>query len=182
MAVPDPSDMSRPFLRIERATVDALGDIRAAYEHGRVTQRAQGAIVWPEFTDDSILGEIEAGHLYRVDAGEAIVGVFSVAYEDAAIWGPHERGAHVYLHRIARAANYPGRGLVDAVLTWADEHCAQLGREGLRMDTWASNTALITYYQARGFQLIGEHTLSADPRLPAHYHENTFALLERPRG
>lgn len=166
-------------MRIEPATPHDLADIRAAYEHGRATQREQGSMVWPEFTDAAILREIDARHLFRVVDEDAVVGVFSVAYEDAAIWGPHERGAHLYLHRIARAADYPGRGLMDAILTWADDQCTVLGRAGLRVDTWASNTALISFYQRRGFRLVGERRLGVDPRLPPHYHGNAFALLER---
>lgn len=166
-------------MRIEPATPGDLADIRAAYEHGRVTQRERGSIVWPEFTDAAILGEIKAQHLFRVVNEGATVGVFSVAYDDPAIWGSHERGAHLYLHRIARAAEYPGRGLMDAILSWAGQQCTLLGREGLRMDTWASNAALIAFYQRRGFRVVAERRLAADPRLPPHYHGNAFALLER---
>lgn len=143
-------------------------------------QREQGAIVWPEFSDAAILGEIEAGHVFRVIVEEAVVGVFSVAYEDAAIWGSRERGTHLYLHRIARAAAFPGRGLMDAILTWADERCRSLGRIGLRLDTWADNSALIAFYERRGFRLTGEQRIGIDERLPLHYHGNAFALLERP--
>jgi ribosomal protein S18 acetylase RimI-like enzyme len=169
-------------VRIEPATPDDLADVRAAYEHGRTTQRDQGSIVWPEFSDAAILGEIEARQLFRIVDGDAIVGVFSVAYEDAAIWGPHERGTHLYLHRIARAAAFPGRGLMDAILTWADERCKALRRSGIRMDTWASNTALIAFYERRGFRLVDRRRIGVDHRLPPHYHGNEFALLEQPVG
>lgn len=166
-------------MRIEPASPDDLASVRAAYVHGRITQRAQGSIVWPEFSDAAILSEIDAGLLFRVIADDAIVGVFSVAYDDAAIWGAHERGAHIYLHRIARAADFPGRGLVDAILAWADGQCTALGRIGLRMDTWANNTALIEFYGRRGFRLLGHARIGVDQRLASHYHGNEFALLER---
>ena len=142
-------------------------------------QRERGAIAWPEFADDAILREIEEQRLFRVVVDDTPAGVFSVAYDDSAIWGAHERGEHLYLHRIARAAGCPSRGLVDAVLSWATERCRSLGRVGLRMDTWASNAALIEFYQRRGFHLVAERQLGVDQRLPAHYHGNTFALLER---
>ncbi|MFI5233819.1 MAG: GNAT family N-acetyltransferase [Gemmatimonadales bacterium] len=142
-------------------------------------QRERRAIVWPEFTDDAVLREIDEQRVFRAVADHALAGVFSIAYEDSAIWGSHERGEHLYLHRIARAAACPGGGLVDAVLSWATERCRSLGRTGLRMDTWASNAALIEFYRQRGFHLVEERQLGADPRLPPHYHGNTFALLER---
>jgi ribosomal protein S18 acetylase RimI-like enzyme len=168
--------------RIDRASRDDLRDIRAAYEHARAMQQDRAVTAWPEFSDAAILDEIRAGRLYRVLIDDDVVGVFSIALEDPAIWGAHERGRHLYLHRIARAASYPGRGLVDVVLAWAERECIRLGRDGLRMDTWASNAALIDFYQRRGFRLVDERRIEAEPRLPSHYHHNTFALLERSCG
>ena len=106
--------------RVEPATPGDLPTIRAAYSDARAIQRAQGSSVWPEFSDAAILQEIAESRLFRVtaDVGE-LAGVFSVAYDDAAIWGERERGAHIYLHRIARVAGYHGPGLMDAVLAWA---------------------------------------------------------------
>jgi ribosomal protein S18 acetylase RimI-like enzyme len=100
-------------------------------------------------------------------------------YEDAALWGERERGAHIYLHRIARAPTYPGRGLVDAVLDWAQARGEERGLEGLRMDTWASNDALIAYYAKRGFTLLGRTRIPNDSSLP-HYRGLELALMERP--
>jgi hypothetical protein len=130
-------------------------------------------------TDAAILTVIAAGHLLRVLDGDALAGVFSVVYEDPAIWGEHERGAHIYLHRIARAATYPGRGLLDAVLAWA-RVARRSGGRALRMDTWASKAALVVYYERRGIRPVAQRRLPADARLPAHYHGIEVALLEEP--
>jgi ribosomal protein S18 acetylase RimI-like enzyme len=167
-------------MRVEPATPADLPAVRAAYADARAIQRAQHAVVWPEFGDAAILAEIAAGQLFRLVDGDAIVGVCSVAAEDPAIWGDRERGAHLYLHRIARAPN--GRGLLDVVLAWAHARCRALGRAGLRMDTWASNGALVAYYQRLGFAVVGQRRLAADDRLPAHYHGIEVALLEAPCG
>ena len=167
-------------MRVEPATPADLPAARAAYAHGRRLQREQGSTVWPEFADAAILAEIDAGRLLRVLDGAAVAGVFSVAREDPAIWGELERGAHVYLHRIARAPAWRGRGLIDAVLAWAAGECRALGREGLRMDTWASNDALVAYYRRLGFALVGRRRIAPDAPLPAHYHGTELALLERP--
>lgn len=167
-------------MHAEPATPAHLPEIRAAYADARALQAVNRAFQWPEFTDRSILDEIDAGRLFRVRDGDAFVGVFSVAYEDPAIWGELERGAHIYLHRFARSATYPGRGLVDAILDWAVARCRELGREGLRLDTWGRNDALIAYYQSRGFNLITKLTMGSDPRLPPHYDGLHLALLERP--
>jgi ribosomal protein S18 acetylase RimI-like enzyme len=167
-------------MRVEPATLDDLPSVRAAYADAREIQRERGAIVWPEFAAAAIVAEVEGERLFRVTDEGALVGVFSVAYEDEAIWGERERGAHIYLHRIARVATYPGRGFLDAVLGWARKRCRMLRRAGLRMDTWASNEALIALYEREGFHVVSRRRIGTDPRLPAHYHGREFALLEAP--
>jgi ribosomal protein S18 acetylase RimI-like enzyme len=157
-----------------------LPEVLAAYSDARARQAAHRAFQWPEFTQRSILDQMGSGQLLRVIDGDAFVGVFTVAYEDPAIWGELERGAHIYLHRFARASTYPGRGLVDALLGWALAQCEALGREGLRLDTWGHNDALIAFYESRGFTLIDKRTMGSDPRLPPHYDGLHLALLERP--
>ncbi|HEX7938521.1 MAG TPA: GNAT family N-acetyltransferase [Gemmatimonadaceae bacterium] len=166
-------------MNIVPAVPGDLDEAREAYAHGRRIQRSQGTLGWPEFNDATILAEIHDGRLLRVMDGAAPAGVFSVTYNDSAIWGNRERGAHIYLHRIARAESFRGRGLLDAIFRWADEHCRSLGREGLRMDTWASNHALIAIYARYGFSFVGHQHIGVDPGLAAHYHNNDFALLEK---
>ena len=173
--------MTEHELTIDSATPSDLPAIRATYTHARQVQLEQGSIQWPEFTDEAILTEIREGRLYRVMDAGALVGIFSVTYDDGAIWGELERGEHIYLHRIARTANYAGKGMVAAVLAWARAHCVTLGRAGLRMDTWANNDGLIAYYERHGFHVVGVQRLGADPRLAAHYHGNEFTLLEELR-
>lgn len=167
-------------MRVEPATSVDLPTVRAAYDEGRAIQREQGSSVWPAFTDAAILEEVGASRLFRVVDGAEPVGVLSVAYRDDAIWGELEQGMHLYLHRIARTKGYHGRGLMDAVLTWATIEGKRRGLNGLRMDTWASNASLIAYYRRLGFRFVCFRRLGADPRLPAHYHGIELALLERP--
>ena len=165
-------------MRIEPATLSDLPAIRAVYAAAREIQREQGATLWAEFPPRLTIAEIETGRLFRVMDGDALAGVFSVAYEDEAIWGERERGEHIYLHRIARAVAYPGRGIMGAVLEWAWAECRRLGRAGLRIDTWASNQALIDFYERKGFRFVGLRRIGTEPRLAPHYQGIELALLE----
>lgn len=167
-------------MRVEPLGPDQLPTVRAAYADAQAIQREHGSPIWPTFSDALILAELEAGLVFRVLDGDALVGVFSVAYEDPAIWGEYERGEHIYLHRIARSAEYAGRGLLDAVLDWSRRRCRAMRRAGLRMDTWASNTALVEYYQRHGFRFLGTRRIGDDARLPPHYNGIELALLEEP--
>lgn len=150
-------------MRVEPAALQDVPAVRAAYAYARTIQLEQKAAAWPEFTEASIRTEVVTGRLCRVLDGNALVGVFSVAYEDEAIWGEQERGQHIYLHRIARAAAHHGRGLVAAVLGWARMQCRACGRAGLRMDTWASNEALIAFYERQVMCTVARGPFSSRP-------------------
>lgn len=165
-------------MRVESATLPDLPAIRAVYADATEIQREQGAILWPEFPLQLTITEIETGRLFRVVDGDALAGVFSVAYEDDAIWRERERGEHIYLHRIARATKHPGRGIMRPILEWAWMECRRLGRAGLRIDTWASNQALIDFYERQGFRFVGVRSIGVEPRLAPHYQGIELALLE----
>ena len=165
-------------MQIELADRTDLAAIKAVYADARALQQERGAPGWPEFSDDFVIAELDAGRVYRVMNGGELAGVFSVAHDDAAIWGEHERGQHIYLHRIARSASYSGRGLLNAVLDWSRRQCQTLGRAGLRIDTWTSNSTLINFYITHGFRVIGARRIGADPRLPPHYVGLEVTLLE----
>lgn len=165
-------------MRVEQATHADLPVVRSAYAHAQAMQREQRAPEWPGFSDDSILSEIDGARLYRIMDGDAVAGVFTVAYHDPAIWGDMERGAHIYLHRIARTEHRASGRIMDAVISWGSARCEELGREGLRIDTWAANPALVAYYGTFGFALVTTRRMGDDPRLSPHYHGLELALLE----
>ncbi len=137
-----------------------------------------GKWVWPGFSDDSFRADIAAGQMYRLRQGATLVGVFVVWEQDPGIWGDLECGRHLYLHRIVRAADCPGRGVFAAVLAWARAACVERERTGLRMDTWASAEHLIRFYERYGFKRVGRCRIENDPRLPPHYAGLELALLE----
>ena len=171
--------LKHPTAVIRRAKRSDLAAIQAIYADARELQRQQSIESWPDFPPDEVVRQIDRGYLYCVVDGRAIAGVFTIAYDDRAIWGERERGDHVYLHRIAKARDSRVSGFLDRILRWASDHCRTLGRVGLRMDTWASNAALISLYESRGFQQVDRVHIGYDERLPPQYHENDFVLLEQ---
>lgn len=167
-------------LRVEQAAPPDLASVRTAYDRAQATQQKLGAPTWPGFSDESILAEIREGRLFRIMDGSELAGVFTVAYEDDAIWGELERGAHIYLHRIARTEHRAASPLMQTIVSWALAQCEAMARDGLRMDTWADNPAIIAYYRTMGFEQIGTRRMTNDPRLSPHYHGLELALMERP--
>ncbi len=53
-------------MNTEPAAASGLPMIRVAYAHGRTLQRDAGSTVWPEFSDEAILDEVERGILFAL--------------------------------------------------------------------------------------------------------------------
>ncbi len=64
------------------------------------------------------------------------------------------------------------------IFEWAWAECRRLGRAGLRVDTWASNQALIDFSGRRGFRFVEVRRIGVEPRLAPHYQGIELALLE----
>jgi hypothetical protein len=165
-------------MNIEPASVGDLPRIQAAYAEGRRKQQERGTLVWPEFSDASLIAEIQAQQLFRVMDNDGMVGTFAISYDDQAVWGDRDRGAHVYLHRISRSPSGTSPGLLRSVIDWACTHSRALQREGIRMDTAAASGQLVAYYEQAGFAVVGRHVIGPDPMLPSHYHGTEVALFE----
>lgn len=165
-------------MNVEPASIGDLPRIQEAYAEGRRRQLECGTLVWPEFSDASLIAEVRARKLFRVMDNDVMMGTFAVAYEDPAVWGERERGAHVYLHRIARSPSGTSHGLLRSVIEWACAHSKELQREGIRMDTAAASSQLVAYYEQAGFVVVGRHVIGPDPTLPTHYHGTEVALFE----
>lgn len=167
-------------MHVEPASGDDLPRIQDAYAAARRRQRECGMHVWPEFSDAALLAKVRARQLFLVVDNDVLAGTFAISYQDQAVWGERERGAHVYLHRIARSSSLAVRGLLPCVVAWACAHSRDVQREGIRMDTAADSRRLVAYYEQTGFAVVGRRTLGQDPALPNYYYGAEVVLLEMP--
>lgn len=167
-------------MRIEAAVPTNLDQVRAVYADARARQLAQQVDAWPQFLDADILAEIASGRLLLVWSNDCLAGVFTVAYTDRLISGERECGAHVYLHRVARSECSGGVALFPHILEWTCTLSRAQELTGIRVDTWASNSTLIAYYERFGFRKVANRRVPPSTGLPAHYDDLDVALLEFP--
>jgi GNAT superfamily N-acetyltransferase len=164
---------------IQRSTPVDIPIFREFWEHALRYQEAKQLPRWPPFPEDTISGEIDAGLHFSVHFPDgALAGYFSVALNDAHIWGAMERGDAIYIHRMCVNPERKGGGLSAAVLAWAHGFASAIGKRLIRMDTWADNRQLVDYYIRCGFRHIGDRQLGNVPELPPHYSGTTLALFE----
>jgi GNAT superfamily N-acetyltransferase len=155
-----------------------LAEVEALYAAAIAQQKARGHHVWDAVDVAALKHEIETTGHYSLRAGDRIAAVFAMGDADPLIWGEREQGDALYLHRIAMLPEFSGQGLFRAITDYTAAVAKARGRNRLRMDTWAVNRKIITYYVSRGFAEVAEVFTPAHPDLPQQNHNLQVMLLE----
>jgi len=117
------------------------------------------------FPRDLIIGDISRGEVYVARCEHRAVGTFTLQWSDELFW-PGASGAAGYIHRIAVRRDVRGSGL--ELLKFAERITADTGRKLLRLDCFAGNAALCSYYERAGFVRVADVEVDGrdDPTVP----------------
>lgn len=138
--------------------------------------------VWAEIDEVELKKDIENRRQYKILKDNNVLCVFSVQFNDPFIWGKKDQNNAIYLHRIVVNPNFKGQKQFKTVLNWAKQYALQNHLQYVRMDTWADNAKIISYYQTFGFKFIGNHQTGNEPELPLQNRNLKVALLEMDIG
>jgi GNAT superfamily N-acetyltransferase len=108
---------------------------------------------------------VSRGEVYVARRNHRAVGTFTLQWSDELFWpGAAEEAA--YIHRIAVSRN--ARGLGVELLKYAERVTADMGRKLLRLDCYAGNSALCSYYERAGFVRVADVEVDGrdDPTVP----------------
>ncbi len=166
------------FMTIRASGHADIAAIQAVYDAAIAHQRARGLHVWEGVDAEALAKEVAEGTHYGLWKDGTLCAVFGICYHDPIIWDELEQGDALYLHRIAIIPDYMGKGLFGEIVAWSAAHARQHHRTRLRMDTWAINTKIVSYYENRGFRTIGQKLTPAHPDLPKQNHDLLVTLLE----
>lgn len=142
-------------------------------------QEKNGYPTWRNYDKDAIINDIKNKLQFKVIADGEIAMVFSILYSDPIIWRHMDDGKSLYLHRIVVNPSFKGRRLFQVILDWAISNCREKRLNKVRMDTWAENPGIITYYKSFGFNEVERFTTPDSPNLPEHNRGLHLVLLER---
>jgi ribosomal protein S18 acetylase RimI-like enzyme len=169
--------------QVRNTEMAELGQIFDLFGQSIVYQEEKGFPVWRNYDRSSIVNDIENRNQYAVVLGSTLAIVFSVGLADRVIWRELDKGDSLYLHRIVVNPKFKGQRLFGKILGWAKIHCQQKGLHTIRMDTWADNPTILSYYKAFGFIVIENYTTPDSIDLPVHNRNLALTLLEyRPDG
>ena len=144
-------------LVIARAGLEAVPEADVLIREVADWLIAKGEPLWGpnETSYEELVRVTRAGELVmgRID-GEAATCMY-LHNEDSLFW-PHGRlGEAFYVHRLAVARKYAGRGFSQAMLTWAEDEVRGKRRSYLRLDC-EPRQKLLTLYRNAGFVRIDE--------------------------
>ena len=163
---------------VRNTELSDLKQIFELFDYSILYQERHGYPVWKNYDKAIIISDIEQGNQYKVLVDSAIGIVFSVGYSDKIIWRSMDTGDSVYLHRIVVNPDCKGRKLFGVILEWAIQHAKEKGLKSIRMDTWATNPTIISYYQKFGFSFVENYTTPDRSELPVHNRNLALTLLE----
>lgn len=160
------------------ATLADLTLVYQLFEKAIQYQKSNHYIGWNNYDKNFIKNEIQQSLLYKILEGNDTLCIFSVCYSDILIWRNREMSDAIYLHRIVLNREFQGKKIFRTVLYWAIEQARKHNLKFVRMDTWATNTKLINYYQSYGFRFIENYKTADTTDLPIQHRNLNVALLE----
>jgi hypothetical protein len=163
---------------IIQATLQDLPMIYNLFEDAMLFQKQNNYIGWKSYDKNFVLADIENKLLYKILLGNNTLCIFSICHHDELIWREKENGDAVYLHRVVLNQCYKGEKVFMLVLEWTKNFAQERKLKFIRMDTWADNEKLITYYKTYGFKVIENYTTPDSTQLPLQHRNLKVALLE----
>lgn len=165
-------------MKITYSTTEDISLIFSLYDAGTLLQKKVAQKQWLGFERSLIEKEISEKRLWKIVEGSQIVCVFSIAFNDPAIWKEKDSDPAIYIHRIATHPDYHGNGYVKHIVAWSREYASENQKQFIRMDTGSGNDKLNNYYVSCGFNYLGVIATDDSPELPAHYKNGTSSLFE----
>ncbi|MEM9856459.1 MAG: MarR family winged helix-turn-helix transcriptional regulator [Bacteroidota bacterium] len=174
----DLKDDPASSVKIVNSTKEDLPMIMACYSAARSYMAEKKQVVWPVFSKELVLSEIEEKNQWKMLLADKVVGVWATTFEDALIWGKEYTEPAVYIHRIAKNPVSKHNILVREIIRWAKKYAKRKAKEFIRLDTVGLNHGLINHYEKQGFKYLGTRFINDTSALPKHYSEGPVCLFQ----
>jgi GNAT superfamily N-acetyltransferase len=147
-------DFSKQIISIRPATVRDAATVVAILREAAGWLEANGTPMWRagELEDAPIRAAAEEGLLFLAECNGEAAGTIKFQLEDALFWPDLPEGEAAYIHRLAVRRCFAGGAVASALMGWAVERAAGLGRRYVRLDCEAARTRLRAVYERFGFR------------------------------
>ncbi|TCC94310.1 GNAT family N-acetyltransferase [Pedobacter frigiditerrae] len=165
-------------IEIVNSTTENLAILFEFYDMAVAHQKKVSDKHWQDFDVELVKNEISEQRQYKILVDGKVACVFLVTFNDPQIWEEKDKDSAIYLHRIVTHPDFRGYGFVNIITNWAKAYAKDNQIQFVRLDTWADNEKLFTYYTSCGFNHVGSIKIAADSGLPKHYEGIRLNLFE----
>jgi ribosomal protein S18 acetylase RimI-like enzyme len=145
---------------IARAGMEAVPETDALIREAADWLTAKGEPLWRanETSYDKLVRVAKAGELVTGRIKDQLAACLYLHGEDNLFWPQALPGEAFYIHRLAVARKYAGRGCARAMLDWAARETSAQHRPYLRLDC-EPRPKLLALYRDAGFTRIDERPI-----------------------
>jgi GNAT superfamily N-acetyltransferase len=139
---------------IRQATLEDSDTISSILIEAAQWLEQRGIAMWrmQELKPERIAESVAEGLFFVAEQDGETAGTIKFQLTDPAFWPDVQEGDAVYIHRLAVRRRFAGGSTAAALLDWATERCARLGRRFVRLDCEASRPRLRAVYERFGFR------------------------------
>lgn len=163
---------------IENTIESDLKVICWMFDQAILYQKLKKYPVWNGYDVAVLQNDIAQKIQYKIVVNDEIACIFSVCYTDPIIWGEKDKGDAIYIHRIVVNPKHKKQKHFEKIFTWAKNHAIENDFDFIRMDTWADNPNIISYYCSFGFEFLTNFTTPNTADLPVQHRNLKLALLQ----
>jgi GNAT superfamily N-acetyltransferase len=161
-------------LRIARGGMADVAETDALIHEAANWLNAKGEPLWgaAETRYDDLVRVARDGELVIGRVADKLAACMFLHQEDRLFWPDDPPGEALYVHRLAIAREFAGRGFAQAMLAWAEAETRRHGRSYLRLDC-EPRPKLLALYRDAGFARVdrdpidvtGHHVVRHQKRL-----------------
>lgn len=142
------------IISIRQATAQDAGTVAEILHEAARRLEEAGMRMWRdgELVAERIRADAEAGLIFLAECSGQAAGTVKFQLEDRLFWPDMALHDAAYIHRLAVRRCYAGGEVSMALMRWAVERAAALGRRYVRLDCEASRLRLRAVYERFGFR------------------------------
>ena len=131
---------------------------RACAQH----MRGLGIEQWNELypSEKAFMNDIRREELYVLEDADKVIGCIAVSTQMDEEYKPVKwltsDGNSVYVHRLAIHPDHQGKGFARQLMDRAENMARSANRISVRLDTFSKNKRNQRFYEARGYQKLGQ--------------------------
>jgi len=156
-------------ITVRQAQAHDAATVRSILQEAADWLTSRGTPMWrdDELAQDVIEAHVAKGLFWLAEVDGEPAGCIRFQTEDKQFWPDIPPGESAFLHRLAVLRKQAGGVVSAAMMQWAKEHAAALGKQYLRLDCESTTVKLRELYERNGFRRHSERHVG--PYLVARY-------------